>query len=127
MAKMNQLEVGDWVKGKSKNGELIRGFIEEMDSYFGTVKINVVECDNENTIGRTVETLSTWVEKLPVSALYNEEQIRAVIDVALSVRDEAWFMELSEKLQSYNQEAPGVGKRVINHSIPKNRLGNRTF
>lgn len=55
---MTPFEIGDWVKGKSKDGELIRGFIEAIDFSQGTVKVYVVACDQEKTIGRTIETLN---------------------------------------------------------------------
>lgn len=50
------VEVGDWVKGKTKNGELIYGYVETVNSLQGTVKIKVMDCDNEQIIGKTVET-----------------------------------------------------------------------
>ncbi|MEW9669912.1 IDEAL domain-containing protein [Ammoniphilus sp. 3BR4] len=123
MRKSNQFEVGDWVKGKSKNGELIRGYIEDTDSYHGVVKVTVVESDNAETIGKTVETPSSWVEKLPIASYYNEEQIRDVIDVALASKDEVWFMELTEKLKAFKQGSSGNGQRFVHDSTLRNRLG----
>jgi hypothetical protein len=118
-----QLEIGDWVKGKSKNGELICGYIEAVDLLQGTVKVNVVACDNEKTIGRTIETLNKWVEKLPISVTDNEEQILYLIDLALSTEDEHWFMELSTKLNSIRQDSEGNRKKNTVYPTFRNRLG----
>jgi hypothetical protein len=118
-----QLEIGDWVNGKSKNGELIRGYIETVDPLQGTVKVNVVACDNEKTIGRTIETLNKWVEKLPISVTDNEEQILYLIDLALSTEDEHWFMELSAKLNSIRQGSKGNRKKNTGYPAFRNRLG----
>jgi hypothetical protein len=118
-----QLEIGDWVKGKSVNGELIRGYIEAVDLLQGTVKVSVVACDNEKTIGRTIETLNKWVEKLPLSVTDNEEQILHLIDLALVTKDEHWFMELSTKLNFIRQSSRGNRKKNTVYPTFRNRLG----
>jgi hypothetical protein len=117
------LEVGDWVKGKTKNGELIYGYIEAVNSLQGTVKIKVMDCDNEQIIGKTVETLKQWVKKLPISTFDDEEQIKALIDLALLTKDESWFMELSAKLKSIRQAAKESGTENSTHPSFNNRLG----
>jgi hypothetical protein len=117
------VEVGDWVKGKTKNGELVYGYIEAVNSLQGTVKIKVMDCDNEQIIGKTVETLKHWVKKLPISTFDGEESIKALIDLALLTRDESWFMELSAKLKSIRQ---ATNESEMPNTTPpslKNRLG----
>jgi hypothetical protein len=116
------VEVGDWVKGKTKNGELIYGYIETVNPLQGTVKIKVMDCDNEQIIGKTVETLKQWVKKLPISTFDNEEPIKALIDLALLTKDESWFMELSSKLKSIRQVAKESETKNTAHPS-KNRLG----
>jgi IDEAL domain len=116
------VEVGDWVKGKTKNGELIYGYIEAVNSLQGTVKIKVMDCDNEQIIGKTVETLKHWVKKLPMSTFDGEEPIKALIDLALLTKDESWFMELSAKLKSIRQVAKESERKNTAHPS-KNRLG----
>jgi hypothetical protein len=117
------LEVGDWVKGKTKSGELIYGYIEAINSLQGTVKIKVMDCDNERMIGKMVETLNHWVKKLPMSTFDGEEPIKALIDLALLTKDESWFMELSAKLKSIRQAAKESEMQNTSHSSFKNRLG----
>ncbi|MBA2871089.1 hypothetical protein HNQ85_001359 [Anoxybacillus calidus] len=125
MDRVNQspVKVGDWVKGKTKNGELIYGYIETINPLQRTVKIKVMDCDNERIIGRTVETLEHWVKKLPMSTFDDEEQIKALIDVALLTKDESWFMELSAKLKSMRQVTKGSEMKNTAHPSFKNRLG----
>ncbi|MDP4157247.1 MAG: IDEAL domain-containing protein, partial [Bacillota bacterium] len=52
--------------------------------------------------------LSKNVRKLPLSKAVNKEQILFLIDLALSTGDEAWFIELSSKLNSIHQLVDGV-------------------
>jgi IDEAL domain len=106
MEGINQLpvKVGDWVKGKTKSGEFIYGYVETIDSSQKIIRVKVMACDNEIVVGKTVETLNHWVKKLPVSPIENEEQIKALIDLALLTKDENWFMELSNKLKQLTKE-----------------------
>ncbi|HWO96633.1 MAG TPA: IDEAL domain-containing protein [Bacillus sp. (in: firmicutes)] len=107
------LKAGDWVKGKSREGELIHGYVEMIDSRQGAVKVNIVECDNEDMIGTTIWLLNNRVEKLPDVRTGSEEQILNLIDVALSTKDKQWFMELSEKLKSLRKTSEAGIKRTI--------------
>ncbi|GIN88779.1 hypothetical protein J6TS2_51650 [Heyndrickxia sporothermodurans] len=102
------LKVGDWVRGKSKEGELIVGYIESLDTIGGVVKVTVVKCDNRDTISKTISILSKHVKKLPDSKVINKEQILFLIDMALLTGDEEWFMGLSSKLKSMKQLVNGV-------------------
>jgi len=96
------LKTGDWVKGTSRNGELIMGFIESLDNP-GIVKVTVVTSDNHDIIGKKVTMLGERVKRLPVSNVSNRAQIQFLIDLALSTGDEEWFIELSTKLNSMNE------------------------
>jgi uncharacterized protein YpiB (UPF0302 family) len=98
-----KLEIGDWVKGKSQNGELIIGYIETIDLLQGITGVTVITSDNKETIGKTIKMLNKWVERLPVSAIDHEEQLLHLIDLALTTGDEDWFIELSVKLSTVRQ------------------------
>jgi hypothetical protein len=54
------MEIGDWVKAKSKSGELLHGFLENVDVLNGKVKVYVVASDNEATVGKTVELCAAY-------------------------------------------------------------------
>jgi hypothetical protein len=96
------LQTGDWIKGTLRDGELVMGFIESLDTS-GIVKVTVVTSDNNEIIGKKVSMLSERVKRLPVSNVSNKAQIQFLIDLALSTGDEEWFIELSSKLNSMNQ------------------------
>ncbi|MGE6376744.1 IDEAL domain-containing protein [Peribacillus muralis] len=100
MAGNKQFENGDWVQGRSREGELIHGFIETLSRNEDLVKVNVVESDNEKAIGKAIWIPSKWTEKLSDLEISNESDVLALIDLALISKDETWFMELSGKLES---------------------------
>ncbi|CAK8584883.1 MULTISPECIES: IDEAL domain-containing protein [Priestia] len=102
------LKTGDWIKGKSRKGELIIGYIESLNISQGVFKVNVITSDNQETVGKTIPILSNQVKSLPVSNVINKEQILFLIDLALSTGDEDWFIELSSKLNSIKQLVNGV-------------------
>ncbi|KKK38628.1 group-specific protein [Mesobacillus campisalis] len=97
------LKIGDWVKGESRDGQLIIGYIENLNHIEDLVSIKIVTSDKEETIGKTVQMLTHQVKSLPAATVNNKEQIRALIDLALSTGDEEWFLELTAKLKSMEQ------------------------
>ncbi len=97
------LKAGDWVKGKSIDGKLLMGYIESLDPQGGALKVTAVSFDNEMTVGKTILMQSKDVKKLPETKISNKEQIRFLIDLALSTGDEEWFIELSSQINSMRQ------------------------
>lgn len=103
----DQWKIGDWVKGRTVNGELVHGYIVAIDSLKGILKIHVVACDRESTIGRTIETHSRFVREFPAYEDISEAQIQDLIDIALMTKDKEWFLELSRKLTTMRQKDNG--------------------
>lgn len=99
------LKTGDWIKGESRDGELIIGYIDSLapDIPGGVVKVTVVTSDNNATIGKTIPILSKRVKRLPVSNVTNKTQIEFLIDLALSTGDKEWFKELTSELNAMKQ------------------------
>jgi hypothetical protein len=91
---------GDWVSGKSVNDEKFHGYIEGLDIAKGTVRVRITACDNEKSIGRTAEGFTSTLEALPLDILNHQGHLFNLIDIALSVRDKAWFMDLTTQLKS---------------------------
>ncbi|MFF2445519.1 hypothetical protein ACFVSW_00345 [Neobacillus sp. NPDC058068] len=60
-----RFENGDWVQGRSRDGELIHGYVETIDSVQEIVKVRVVESDNEKAISKSIWLPIKWAEKLP--------------------------------------------------------------
>nr|WP_263327251.1 IDEAL domain-containing protein [Neobacillus sp. Marseille-Q6967] len=120
-------EIGDWIKGESRNGELIIGYIESISNLEGVVKVTVVRCDNEEIIGKTIPLLSKQVKLLPAANVTNKEQILFLIDVALSTGDKEWFNELTTKLNSMRQLVIDVKAQKDNHFGETKAGGMRRF
>jgi hypothetical protein len=117
------LKNGDWVQGRSREGELIHGFVETVDSIQEIVKVNVVESDNEKTIGKSIWLLNTSAEKLPDLTVSNESQLLSLIDLALLSKDEQWFMELSMQLAAIKKVSK-VNNKKSEYLISGNRIRN---
>ncbi|WP_052807253.1 IDEAL domain-containing protein [Risungbinella massiliensis] len=94
------LKEGDWVKGKSRDGELLFGYLQNIDLTKGLAMIYVVECDNDQQTGKTMVLQTKAIERLPISTTKNEHQLAQLIDLALQTKDEKWFMDLSTELNA---------------------------
>ncbi|MFJ8069972.1 IDEAL domain-containing protein [Peribacillus sp. NPDC096447] len=126
MVENNLFKNGDWVQGKSRDGELIHGFVENVSDNREIVKVNVVESDNEKAVGKSIWIPSKWTEKLPDLEISNETHLLALIDLALLSKDETWFMELSGKLESIKIH-PKMNARKSEVFIPGNRIAKIDF
>lgn len=102
------LKTGDWVKGKLLSGELVIGYIENLDIESQTIKAKVVTSDNKTIEGKSIPMLNRQVKKIPDTHIKNKEQIQFLIDLALETGDEEWFIELTTKLNAMRELAQGV-------------------
>src|SRR3954454_20953756 len=123
MADKYRFETGDWVQGRSRDGELIHGYVENVDSNEGIVKVNVVDSDNEKAIGKSIWIVNRWTKGLPDLIISNESELLTLIDLALLSKDEQWFMELSAKLASIKKK-PEVHTKESGLRISRNRISN---
>lgn len=115
--------VGEWVRGKTKNGELIHGFVEGIDSTGSIAHVYVVNCDNDMTVGKVIAIPVNRVEVMNESSVINEEQVRDLIDLALATRDQEWFRELVDTSKSLQKNSQGKETRTTEHRFIRNRLG----
>ncbi len=123
MNREERLAVGEWVRGKTKEGELIHGFVESIDSAGSTVHVYVVNCDNDMTVGKVVATRASWVEVMDESSGYEEGQLYDLMDLALSTKDEEWFRELLAASKGLPKGAPSKERRMAEKRHVRNRLG----
>jgi hypothetical protein len=100
--------IGDWIKAKSRDGELIIGYVESFDLSEEMIMVTVTSSDDEELIGITIPILNTKVTRLPNSNVKNKEQILNLIDLALATGDEDWFLELSSKLNAIRELVESV-------------------
>ncbi|MRH44513.1 IDEAL domain-containing protein [Aquibacillus halophilus] len=120
------LSVGDWVKGVSKNGELVHGYLESFQPNNSKVVLKVVVSDNERIIGNTVRFDEQDIEKIDTTFKNTEKQLEDLIDLALSTRDHSWFMELSTELKAYKQD-DNTSSKTKKRSKNNGKLRNKSF
>ncbi|CAM4356782.1 IDEAL domain-containing protein [Paenibacillus alkaliterrae] len=118
-----KFNTSDWVQGKTKDGELIHGFIETIDILQGIVTVNVVKSDNEERVGHIVAVRASWIKRVPDTALEDAQLVQNLIDLALATWDEAWFMELTESLKSKELAASEADAQSRVYLALRNRLG----
>ncbi|MEH7505611.1 IDEAL domain-containing protein [Neobacillus drentensis] len=118
-----RFENGDWVQGGSRDGELIHGYVETVDTHKGMLQVKVVDSDNEKAIGKSIWIVNKRAEKLLEITGRNESELLALIDLALLFKDEQWFKELSTKLAAIKkiQEVP---IKKTEYLISGNRMRN---
>ncbi|MDF0727088.1 IDEAL domain-containing protein [Cytobacillus sp. S13-E01] len=104
MEQLGNHKVGAWIKGKWKNGELFHGFIDSYEPFSRSVKVRVVKSDNEGLEGKTISVIESKIERLGTTITYSREAILNLIDVALLIKDENWFKELSLQLECVNEK-----------------------
>jgi len=109
VAKQDWIRVGDWVSGTSMDDEKFIGYVEAVDVY-GGVKVRVTQCDNEEAIGGTVDSMLTRMEKLGDYVPTEEADLRSLLDLALMTRDQSWFEDLYASLRITQFDSKNVGK-----------------
>ncbi|WP_139991188.1 hypothetical protein [Paenibacillus paridis] len=118
-----KFNISDWVQGKTKDGELIHGFVETIDILQGFVTVNVVKSDNEEVIGKIVAVRSSWLKNVSDIAVDDGQLFQNSINLALDTWDEAWFMELTNTRKASEVAAAQAGDKSNIYSFPVNRLG----
>ncbi|MGG1552694.1 IDEAL domain-containing protein [Paenibacillus ferrarius] len=95
---MMNIAVSDWVVATTREDEMVHGFVDSIATPLGIGFVYVIASDRESTIGHIVDVNLASMKKLPEGGVTTVEQAKSMIDLALSVRDEDWFRELSEHL-----------------------------
>lgn len=115
----NQLEVGNWVKGNDRNGAMFHGFIDHIEPFLNKVFVRVVNSDQEEIIGKTISLHESKLTGIEPATNYSKAAIIDLIDVALLIKDEKWFAELSSLLAALTKKenaSSSVQKKKINDS-----------
>lgn len=118
-----KFNISDWVRSNTKNGELISGFIEKADILHGIVTVHVVESDNEKIVGKNIVVRQQWMKLIPDIPSADVALIHNQIDLALATRDEAWFMELTNRMKSVEMEESELNNSSDDYRNQNNRLG----
>ncbi|MDP5276482.1 hypothetical protein [Chengkuizengella axinellae] len=94
---MNKFNVGDWVKGKSKEDEFFIGYIEQINE--SSVHVYIIQSDHSFIKNRTVKIASNKIEVMEQTDLYFEGSLLNLIDIALLEKNEEDFIKYSSQLK----------------------------
>jgi len=99
-----QVEVGDWVKLRTKKGERIHGFIEKEMTDEEVVQLRVIASDNHLLSGHSIQVHTVKLELEPISKYHTLGELEQLIDLALLTNDKAWFDALSDQYNYLKRE-----------------------
>lgn len=118
--KRDKVNVGDWVRGFAKNGALIQGYMENIDPIDPLFKIRVIDSDDKDLIGYTLNMDDSLMEKMQPTSTLTEPQLHYLIDIALETNDKEWFLELTSALNRFNRNtANNISQEFIEFSIER--------
>jgi hypothetical protein len=117
-----KVEISDWVQAKTKDGELIHGFVDAVDESQRMANVIVVKSDNEESVGKPIAVREQWLRKLPDYVMEDAGSIQSLIDIALLAKDEQWFHELIKKLQSVQQKVNQGPNNLVAFPSSTNRI-----
>ncbi|MNT35458.1 IDEAL domain protein [compost metagenome] len=86
---------GDWVYGIISHKKLIAGYV--LEEVNGSVRIKIVYPE-KSVIDEAI--LVEGFNAAPLSSQLVTEDLKVLIDMALSLGDKEWFNELTEELKS---------------------------
>ncbi|WP_456271352.1 IDEAL domain-containing protein [Bacillus sp. AK031] len=101
-SKRDKVGIGDWVRGFAKNGALIQGYMENIDPLDPLFKIRVIESDDKDLIGYSLNMDDSLIERMPDNKSITEAQLEYLIDIALQTKDKQWFFKLTNALKGVN-------------------------
>ncbi|MNU34867.1 hypothetical protein D3C71_234530 [compost metagenome] len=90
MTKKRAVSIGDWVSAEKANGDVYTGWVSQIVG--GTASIYIPSVESYAPF--SLQTLAIC----PV--YYTEEELDDVIDLALLLKDKAWFEELIKEKES---------------------------
>lgn len=100
-----ELNIGDWVIGKSK-GTMFKGWIED-EARPGVHVIHIVECDDKVAIGKSVPFADSNFKKIKDvkdnDFVYDHASVLNMIDASLIVGDKESFLHFTSMLRSINK------------------------
>lgn len=120
---MLNVAISDWIVATTSEDELIHGYVEAIAWQHGIAFVHVIASDQDEIIGHQIEVKLSSVKALPLSGLDTEASVRSMIDLALSVRDEQWFLELSTTLLNLQSNESKTNKDTVISGFYQNRLG----
>lgn len=105
-----KITVGDWVKAKSFEGEIIIGYIENVNDHGKSVRIKAVQAEQDGVKGSSIETPIQSVTPLQEFHKKFKTDILGLIDLALLTNDKEWFEQLTADLQDIHEDRTSDGQ-----------------
>ncbi|MDO3409978.1 IDEAL domain-containing protein [Saccharibacillus sp. CPCC 101409] len=119
---MSKWTTGEWVQAYTDDGALVHGYLIAASAPIQTALLQVTHSDNKELMGKEIAVSDRGMKKLSDSPRKSEQELRSLIDLALQIRDEEWFNELTGELRSgpkrMRRREDGAGYK------PVNRLGS---
>ncbi|CAN7472974.1 hypothetical protein [Paenibacillus sp. LjRoot56] len=120
---MLNVAIGDWVVATTSEDEMVHGYVGAIAWQHGVAFVHVIASDQDDIIGHQIEVKLSSVKTLPISGLDSEDGIRSMIDIALGIKDEMWFMELTDTLLSLQSNGSKPTTDNVISGFYANRLG----
>ncbi|KRE71444.1 hypothetical protein [Paenibacillus sp. Soil750] len=120
---MLNVAIGDWVVATTSEDEMVHGYVEAIAWQHGIAFVHVIASDQDEIIGHQIEVKLSSVKALPISGLDSEDGVRSMIDIALGIKDEMWFMELTDTLFALQSNGSKTTKEKEFSGFYANRLG----
>jgi hypothetical protein len=105
-----KITVGDWVKAKSFEGEIVIGYIENVNDHGKSVRIKAVQAEQEGVKGSSIETPIQSVTLLQKFHKKTKADILGLIDLALLTHDKEWFERLTADLKDFHEDRGSNGQ-----------------
>ncbi|CAM3364956.1 MULTISPECIES: IDEAL domain-containing protein [Saccharibacillus] len=97
---MSKWTTGDWIQAYTDDGALVHGYLIAASAPIQTALLQVTHSDNKELMGKEIAVSDRGMKKLSENPRKSEQEIRSLIDLALQIRDEAWFTELTNELRT---------------------------
>ncbi|MCQ4087960.1 IDEAL domain-containing protein [Saccharibacillus sp. JS10] len=119
---MSKWTTGDWVQAYTDDGALVHGYLIAASAPIQTALLQVTHSDNRELMGKEIAVSDRGMKKLSDTPRRSEQELLSLIDLALEMRDEAWFTELTNELRNGSKHA----RRRSDGQTPRhvNRLGS---
>ncbi|TYR74261.1 IDEAL domain-containing protein [Rossellomorea vietnamensis] len=99
-----KITVGDWVKAKSFEGEIVIGYIENVNKNGKSVRMKAVQDEQDGVKGSSIETPIQSVTPLQEFHKKTKADILELIDLALLTHDKEWFERLTADLKDFHED-----------------------
>lgn len=92
-----KFNVGHWVEGETWDKQRICGYVINIENPEDIAKVYIVDSINEELPGRMIRVLTKSLQEVQEQGP-TQAALEQLIDIALLIKDEEWFKQLSKQL-----------------------------